>query len=134
CLGLGEVGELDAPADVERRQPSVPDQVRGRSHAEQAEGEALELRVAAAPVVALADGREELVRAERQRANDVDLVEEDDKAAFAAQRAWSMGQRVRTRLPFSLCLGPLCGHLPFALCEHAVLNRAHEPPERAEAG
>src|SRR5947208_16107655 len=72
---LREVRELDAPPDVERGQPRIPDEVRGRCDAEQAEGELAQRRVLGAAVVAGADAGEELVRAERQRANGVDFIE-----------------------------------------------------------
>src|SRR5437762_3187429 len=65
-LHLGEIGELDAPANVEGGQPRVPDQVGRRGHSQQAEGQPLELRVLGSLVVTLPDAGEELVRGERQ--------------------------------------------------------------------
>src|SRR5262249_19321113 len=73
------------------------------------------LRIPRPPVVALADGSEELIRAERQRAHGIDLVNEDDEA-LRAHSARGKGQRV------SLVFATLCPLL-FALCEHAVLQR-----------
>src|SRR5579872_132655 len=85
-LFLGEVGEVNRPPDVEGGQADVLYEVGGSGDAEQAEGQALPVRVQGAGVVAEADGREELVRRERQAADVVDLIHEDhDLAGDALQ-------------------------------------------------
>src|SRR5437667_5702922 len=71
---LGEIAQLDAPADVERRGPRIADQVRWGHNAQQAEGQTGKLGVFAAPVVTFPDGCEKLIGGERQAANRVDLV------------------------------------------------------------
>src|SRR5206468_12899218 len=76
-LGGGEVGQFDAAANVERGRAGIADQVGGSGHAQQAEGQPLELGVLTAAVVALANRGEEFVRGERQAAHRVDLVDED---------------------------------------------------------
>lgn len=76
---VGKVIQLDAPSDVEGRHAGVTDQVGGCGDAEEAEGEAVELRVLRASVVALANRGEELVGGEGQAADDVDFVNEDDE-------------------------------------------------------
>src|SRR5262245_20405210 len=91
-FGCREICKLDTGADVERRHPRVADQVRGRRHPQQAEGETLERGIIRAAVVALADPGEELVRAERQAADGVDLVEEDDQLGLGR---WALGLRRR---------------------------------------
>jgi len=60
-----EVPQLDAGADIERSDPGVRHQLRGRGHAQQAEGQALQLRLLRPLLVQLAQGREELVGVER---------------------------------------------------------------------
>ena len=78
CLVRAEVREVDAPSDVERRSAWIADQVARRRDPQQAEGEPLEDRILRLPVVALADPGKELVRAEGQAADRVDLVDEED--------------------------------------------------------
>ena len=56
-----KIGKLDAPADVEWGIARIPDEVPWGRHAKQAEREPLQFRVVRAPVVKLADGREELI-------------------------------------------------------------------------
>src|SRR5207244_1972804 len=72
----GEVSKIDSSADVERGGARVLDQIRRRGNAQQTEGEPLEVRVIDTAVVTLPDGREELIRAERQAAHKVDLINE----------------------------------------------------------
>src|SRR5438105_2082445 len=81
-FGLRKVAQFDSPADVERRHSRVTDQIGRGSYAQQAEGESLELRLLRAAVVASADGGEELIRGERQGADDIDFVDEHHKAVF----------------------------------------------------
>src|SRR5688572_21746601 len=69
--------QLQALADVERRQAGVTDQIRGRRCTQQTETQALKLRVLAAVIVELPDACEELVRRKRQAAHGVYLVYED---------------------------------------------------------
>jgi hypothetical protein len=61
----GEVRQLDAVADVERRAAGVFDQLRRTGDAQQREGEPLESRLAGAGVVTGAEAGEEVIR-ERQ--------------------------------------------------------------------
>src|SRR5206468_1716641 len=81
-FGLCEIGQLDAPANVERRRAHVLDQIGGRSHAEEAERQAVPYLLFRTQVETLADGGEELVRRERQTAHRIDLVDEDDQGRF----------------------------------------------------
>src|SRR5256714_1857113 len=82
---LGEVGQLDSASDVEGRGARVAYEVGGRGDAEQAEGEARELRLLSPAVVELAYRGEELVGREREAAHRVYLVNEDDDAARRAR-------------------------------------------------
>jgi hypothetical protein len=69
--------ELDSPANVEGGGAAIADQIGRARHSQQAEGQPPELGVLRAPIIALADPREELVRGERQTADVVDLVDEE---------------------------------------------------------
>jgi hypothetical protein len=93
-LRLVEVRQLDPLPDVEGRGARVLDEVGGRGDAEQAERQAAQLRVFRAPVVELAQRREELVGREREAPDGVDLVhEEDDVAPDLLQHDLAHGAR-----------------------------------------
>ncbi len=77
----GEITQLDAPADVERRGPRIAYQVGRSGNPQQAERQPGQLRIFRAAVVAFADRREKFVRRERQTAHRVDLVHEDHDPA-----------------------------------------------------
>ena len=80
-LGFGEVGEFDAPADVEGRGAGVADEVGGSGDTQQAEGEAVEVGIFGPSVVALSDAGEELIGGEGQAADGIDLIHEDHQLA-----------------------------------------------------
>src|SRR5579872_6479111 len=64
-----EIRQIDASSDVERRQVRILDQIGGRSAAQQAEGQAVEVRLKGAPIVEGANGGEEIVRGEGKATN-----------------------------------------------------------------
>ena len=74
----GEVGQLDAVADVERRAGRVLDQIAGRGDADQHERQPLQLGLRGALLVEEADCGEEIV-GEIEPQRRVDLVDEDDE-------------------------------------------------------
>ena len=82
-LRLGEVVQLDPPADVEGRRVGVLDQLRGGDRAQKAERQPAHPGVVGAAVEARADRREELVGGERQPPHVVDLVDDEDHGAGA---------------------------------------------------
>src|SRR5579862_2960287 len=76
-----EVAKVDTPADVERSQTSVPDEIRGSRNTEQAEGKAIELGVLRTAIVTHTECGKELVGGEGQCAHLVDLVDKDHQSA-----------------------------------------------------
>ena len=73
---LGEVGELDPVADVERRARGVLDQIVGRGDADEDERDPLQLRVHGPGLIEKADRRVEVV-GEIETQRRVDLVDEE---------------------------------------------------------
>src|SRR5579859_3736506 len=69
-----EVVQRNAPTDVERRETRVCYQVGRCGNAEQAEGQADEFRIESATIVTRPYAGKELVGAEGQRPNCVDLI------------------------------------------------------------
>ena len=75
---LGEVGELDAVADIERRARRVLDQIVGGGDADEDERDPLQLRVQGPGLIEKADRRVEVV-GEIEAQRRVDLVDEEDQ-------------------------------------------------------
>src|SRR5207253_2574693 len=104
-----------------------------RCNAEQAEGEPMELPVATAPVVTLPDRGEELIRAERKRADNVDLIKEDDHAPRGVFRVQGSGFSRR----YGFRVGPARSLKPEPrklVRQHALLQGGHEATEGSEPG
>jgi hypothetical protein len=76
-VGEREVGEFDLPSHVEGCDACILNEVGRGGGAQQAERQTIEVSLAAAQVVTLADGGEELVGGEGQEPHVVDLVDED---------------------------------------------------------
>src|SRR5437660_2240176 len=80
-LFRSEIRQLDPASNVEWRVSGVTNEISRCCHAQQAESEALHLRLFRPSVVAFTDHREELVRGKRQCTHYVDLVDKDHKTA-----------------------------------------------------
>ena len=77
---LGEVGDHDAPPDVERRRLHVADQLLGGGGSRQAERDAPDGVLGGPPVVKLANAGEEVIGGEGEGADEVYLIHLDDQA------------------------------------------------------
>src|SRR5262249_7059673 len=76
-LFVGEIAQVYAPTDAERRSLRIADKVAGRGHADEREREAFEFWRGGAGVVEVADRGEEIV-GEIQAERGANLVDEDD--------------------------------------------------------
>ena len=92
-----EILQIDAPADVERRQAGVTNQIRWRRDTEQTEGESIQNRFVRAPVVAFSNSGEKLVGREREASDDVDFVHKDDERTIGACQNNSTEQGCETQ-------------------------------------
>ncbi len=77
----GKIPQLDAIADIEGGAAVVFYQIRGRGHAQQYKGEALEDRLAGAGIITGADGGEEII-GEWQGNGGVDFIHKDHHRLF----------------------------------------------------
>ena len=82
CLIEGEVGKVEAGADVEGGDLGVAHELARCGDSHEAEGQPLEPDGFGAPIVAIADRAEELVGGKGKGAHEVDLVDEHDEWLF----------------------------------------------------